>query len=524
MNVFSDHARSVSKETRRIERCCFLLNCNRWWFAAIVFGLIRFAIVVVDYPSLEADPDAYRAIAEGWSSTGTMGRLLNEGMVSATAYRPPVYPWLLSWVVINGKLWLPAVACFHVLLGVLTCLLASDLSSRLSPRRELQEAGKRSTSNVRKNAKAHDPRDQLIGISRHGEEPELVSSSGLATLRAATSYWLVGLGVALDPILLRQSCLIMTETVATFLTVLIWWIWVTGVRNTSCFQIKQAFIVGLMLGVNCLIRPTMLVWSLLWIVALLIYYFKYCHRSTNSEIRDSFSRSSILAIVLGIAIILTPWAIRNRVVLGSTIWTTTHGGYTLLLANNPILFRHLELEGFSREWDEERFHSLWSMRSEADPRSIGFWNGTASMARSIPTPSSEGIDDQLANETAWATIASSPSTFFKASVARILWLWALSPSHGQVSKSISILIGVWYATLFMLVAYGIWRGFIRWISKSSSPKSMLLWIPVISLFVGLTGIHAVYWSNMRMRAPMMPMMLVIAATATSCCRKDATQC
>ena len=39
--------------------------------------------------------------------------------------------------------------------------------------------------------------------------------------------------------------------------------------------------------------------------------------------------------------VVSPWVIRNRLVFGRWIATTTHGGYTLLLGNNPDFYRHL---------------------------------------------------------------------------------------------------------------------------------------------------------------------------------------
>ena len=48
-------------------------------------------------------------------------------------------------------------------------------------------------------------------------------------------------------------------------------------------------------------------------------------------------RGGLLALT--IVIVLSPWMIRNLVVLGEPVWTTTHGGYTLALANNPVYYR-----------------------------------------------------------------------------------------------------------------------------------------------------------------------------------------
>ena len=50
--------------------------------------------------SLQQDPDSYRVLAETWAETGTFG-FVDEGTEKprATAFRPPLYPWLLGWFV-----------------------------------------------------------------------------------------------------------------------------------------------------------------------------------------------------------------------------------------------------------------------------------------------------------------------------------------------------------------------------------------------------------------------------------------
>ena len=44
---------------------------------------------------------------------------------------------------------------------------------------------------------------------------------------------------------------------------------------------------------------------------------------------------------LSVLVVLSPWMIRNFVVFGEPVWTTTHGGYTLALANNPVYYREV---------------------------------------------------------------------------------------------------------------------------------------------------------------------------------------
>ena len=47
-------------------------------------------------------------------------------------------------------------------------------------------------------------------------------------------------------------------------------------------------------------------------------------------------RGGLLAVTL--VLVLSPWMIRNLLVFGEPVWTTTHGGYTLALANNPVYY------------------------------------------------------------------------------------------------------------------------------------------------------------------------------------------
>jgi len=40
-------------------------------------------------------------------------------------------------------------------------------------------------------------------------------------------------------------------------------------------------------------------------------------------------------------LVLSPSMIRNLALFGEPVWTTTHGGYTLALANNPVYYRNV---------------------------------------------------------------------------------------------------------------------------------------------------------------------------------------
>ena len=57
----------------------------------------------------------------------------------------------------------------------------------------------------------------------------------------------------------------------------------------------------------------------------------------------------LLAAVCGLA----PWAIRNQIVVGRPIVSTTHGGYTLLLGNNPSFYDHLRTAPRGTVWSAD---------------------------------------------------------------------------------------------------------------------------------------------------------------------------
>jgi hypothetical protein len=439
---------------------------DRWWLAAFVFLAARAVVAFVDYPSLAADPDAYRALAEGWSSSGTFGRAAPDGMVTATAYRPPLYPWLLSWFVGNGSLWLPGVAVLHVLLGCVTSLLTWDIARRLTQAR---------------------------------------SKASMAIA------WIAGMMVALDPILLRQSSLLMTETAATFMAVVIWWIWLLAIRKEGDLGLLSAIALGSLLGLSCLLRSSWLVWCPILIgLSVFARYPFHRNRSRQSRAGSELVCRNEMVLIAVMFLVLVPWAVRNRVVLGSTIWTTTHGGYTLLLANNPVLFKHYEEDGGSRKWDEDRFHRRWSQRGAGDPRLSDFWDA-AEVRGPAMLISNEVIDDQLASQSAWATILRSPALFAKACFIRIGWFWAFWPSSEQASWPLRMAIGTWYGLSILLFAYGSARGILGWWTCRIAESVASRWLPAVALVIGLTAVHAVYWSNMRMRAPLIPIVAVVAA-------------
>lgn len=393
-----------------------------WVFA---FALVlRLIVVVLMFSGLEADPDSYRRIAKGLHATGVYGTIDPQGNGIPTAYRPPMYPWILSFFqgLSNDR---TAIAVLHALLGACTVWMTTDIARRLNWSR--------------------------------------------------TRSLLAAALVLLDPILLRQSTLVMTETLATFLGVAIWWTtFVLGPPKRPGIWMPwlQGACLGLALGLACLCRPTSLVWCALW-----------------GLIDFRYNRVRAVGIFLGCLITLLPWWLRNRSEMGHGIWTTTHGGYTLLLANNPILYEHWKSSS-SRQWDDRRFHVWWATRKANE---------------SAKNQTDEIALDSLANRLARETIRQSPWTFLQGCLIRECWLWAWIPSRNQSTLSVRVAIGLWYSIVSLAAIVGLARLLL------SNSKELGLWVPALTLAISLCLVHAVYWSNMRMRAPMVPMVSLLAA-------------
>jgi 4-amino-4-deoxy-L-arabinose transferase-like glycosyltransferase len=385
----------------------------------------RLTIQILTLPSLLADRDAYRRLAQTLYATGTFGVLDPQGYPVATAYRPPLYPWLLSWLQGFNSDLMP-IAILHAILGACSVTLTYRIALRL-------------------------------GLS------------GLQSLAASAL-------VLFDPILLRQSTLVMTETLATFLGLFAWWLALFLDRNSTRGAAIGAAIglaIGATLGIACLCRPTALAWALLW---------------GGSELRRNPLRASCL--LLGCLLVLLPWWKRNQSEIGQGLWATTHGGYTLLLANNPILYEHWETS-WSRQWDDDRFHAWWQAKR---------------LEENVRSETDEIASDALANALGWQSILANPVLFFKACAIREGWMWAWWPAEHQAHWVVRVAIGTWYA----ITTTAGFVGLIRLLVRARLEPKFACWLPALTLAVSLCLVHAVYWSNMRMRAPIIPVISLLA--------------
>jgi hypothetical protein len=398
--------------------------------------ILRVAVLFLSSDAFLNDPDAYRSLAVGLKTSGIYGNSVDPP-IQPTAFRPPLYPWLLSFGVNqeNRSLSFVFLAAMHSILGVATCVGTAYVFHVLL-KLTLPQGGRSLW---------------IVGV--------------------LASTWIV----AVDPILIRQSQLIMTETLATFLSVasLVFCHRFLQTQSQRA-QLLWALSTGLAFGLNSLCRPTAVAWLVLVLVGVVLL-----SRHLQFPVR------TVLCLVVGFAICIVPWGIRNSIFCDKFVMTTTHGGYTLLLANNSFLYDHLD-HSWSRNWDESSFFANWNRESSVT--------------------SIEVEQDLLARNMAFKTIRERPLDFVKSCVARLFWLWAPWPNQGGILTRIGI--GAWYFAIYVAAIVG-FASLIR--TFRSTPSTARYWFPLLTLILSVSMVHSVFWSNMRMRAVCMPAVSILAS-------------
>jgi hypothetical protein len=469
----NDRALSSRYPCSSVFICGFLLLCC----------LLRGGVLLLLSDGLQKDADGYWRLAENLVRHGTLG----QGDVP-TAYRPPLYPLLLTPCTLLGSYGRTAVGVLHVVLGVATVGMVLALARRW-------------------------------GLGRRG--------AALAALL-----------VACDPILLAGSAQVMTETLATFLTTAgLLVLAIAGSQRLPEESRKLAHIpgavgsrlwlpqmaAGIVLALAALCRPAFLLWTL---AAGAILWWQKRQQKTFVHVL-----SFPWAFCLGALLVLSPWAIRNQVQFGRPIVTTTHGGYTLLLANNPAFYDWLRTGAWGTLWQADQFNADWNARRPAD----------------------ELQADRQAYTEALQTIRRQPATFLHACLVRVGRFWSPLPHQLTLDETPArrlsrYAVAIWYIAEYALVLLGIWRlGWRRgeWrvesgeeriqaesgkaeggkgsrITTEMNTSSFLLspsplrlpsstWFWGLVLILILLAGHLVYWTDMRMRAPIMPVVALIAA-------------
>jgi hypothetical protein len=437
-------------------------------------AVARAAALVALSDALDRDPDGYRALADALVNQGVLGESRRnaeadrpsadrlsadrttaraDALPRPSAFRPPLYPLLLVPCVAWGQ----HVGCCIGLLQ-LSCGLATVwFAWRLARRWQLS----------------------------------LPSRAVAAAL------------VAIDPILLFQTSQVMTEILAALLAAAAL---LAVTRAGQDRRARSAALAGSLAAVAVLCRPTFLIWLVLVGPALALGG-GWPSAETPPGGRSWFARLRLCSADLGpfaaycaaAALVLSPWVVRNAIVFGRPIVTTTHGGYTLLLGNNHLYYEHLRRRPWHEAWQPEQLQAELRAAESAD-------GATDELAR-----------DRVAYRLAGEAIAREPGMFLVACLMRCTRLWGVLPLRVSEDESPSRCLARWMVAggyAFELVLAGV--GLCRIGRQALRPP----WLWGLLLAGSFTAVHAFYWTDLRMRAPLVPVVALAAGVAVNGPRRN----
>jgi len=295
---------------------------------------------------------------------------------------------------------------------------------------------------------------------------------------------LAGVLTACDPLLLEMTSQAMTETLFAFLTTAL----LCSLTRSNGLAIDRPVLSGSLIGLAALCRPSIWAFAGLWF---LYGAWRLCCWRSPSVWRDrvrQWRRGLVLASVA--AGVVSPWVVRNWMVFGKPIVMTTHGGYTLALGNNERFAADVVF-GAESVWSEAGLRR-WNQESEQRLAAAGI-DRVDEVAR----------DAALSRQTVqW--IKDNPQRFAAACWLRLKRFWAVRPLRQDAGgQAVSFAVGAWYAVVFVMAVCGLFR----------HRRCIAPWIPSLLLVICLTVLHSIYWSNMRMRTPLGPVISLLAASA-----------
>lgn len=423
------------------------------WGILFVSLLLRAAVMIRDPSQLTTDRDLYLGIASeirsghGFATPGSIPP-------RPTAYRPPLYPLLLA--LSGGTSW--GVAGLHLVMAVVMVIATGAVAARC-----------------------------LCSC----QEP--VTWGPLAA----------GAIVAFDPLLIRYSSQPMTETLCSCLTSLLMYALIRerdsraivsevtelngAIGRPSASQSVLiprwywSFASGIMWGLCLLARPTYLVPLGLWTLIRLM-------TSGPRSIRQTWNSVGLACVAA--LVVISPWMTRNWFVLGSPIATTTHGGYTLWLANNPTYYTEVIDRG-GHAWEG---------------KSLEQWQKETNSAMDRLSIDGEVARDRWQGDMARDFIRANPWRFMTACLHRGRSFWSIWPGRSAetgIPQPILIVIAGCYAALWVS---GVWAAW--WIVRRGQIRTVK---SAFVLIAGFWGVHLVYWTDARMRAPIMPAVAILVS-------------
>ncbi|MCA9041342.1 MAG: glycosyltransferase family 39 protein [Planctomycetaceae bacterium] len=290
-----------------------------------------------------------------------------------------------------------------------------------------------------------------------------------------------------DPILIYANVSLMTETLFTFLLAY-GFFRATRISNSSKY--REFFFLGCIGGLLALCRPGIWAFYLILFVGAFLLILKMKARQ--------FCFLKGTTVGLGILLVVAPWGVRNYLTMGDPILMTTHGGYTLLLGNNNTFYEEVVRQPWGTIWQGDSL-AAWQEQLEQDMiRDLGPERARLEIPR----------DHWMQNQ-AYDWISNNPAKFREASWLRLRRFWALKPNETPFENKLfdrgtTAVFGV----IYLFAAWGI----VMWFKYARGNLRQMTFVSALLVcMVSFCLIHTVYWSNMRMRAPVEVCLALLAS-------------
>ncbi len=297
------------------------------------------------------------------------------------------------------------------------------------------------------------------------------------------AHWAAAI-FCLYPSMIAFNFLLLTEVLFTFLVTLFALAYVILLQSHKGGVALGA---GLALGLAALTR------SILWPLPLVL-----CPLMLFTLPGKKTTRLKLAALLfLGYAMIVAPWAVRNTNLQGVVTVVNTMGGLTLLMGN----YEHTPVD---RAWDPSTLrgeHSIFENLKTEHPESVDW---------------TEGQKEKWAQKKAVAFILENPGLTIKRSLIKWGSFWGLERTilagfHLKYydpprwfALLTTVMIPLSYTLVMILACLGIFLA----IPEDRRAHGFFM---LLLLFV--SGLHALVFGHSRYHLPLMPLLIVYAASA-----------
>ena len=119
-------------------------------------------------------------------------------------------------------------------------------------------------------------------------------------------------------------------------------------------------------------------------------------------------------------------------------------------------------------------------------------------------PTDEVGRDRWMYDRAWRNIRTDPHGFARSCVVRLLRFWSLIPLTDSPAPGVTLAVGLLHALIFIGLAASLFR--------SRRPAALqLVWTLAWAMLIAFSTVHLLYWSNARMRAPLVAAIALLSA-------------